>query len=428
MFLEQARCPPATTKLIIQREERMLDASTLTPEHAKQSAFRFVLLVGIISFFADFTYEGSRSITGPYLAVLGASATLVGIIAGGGELLGYALRLVSGTLSERTGKFWPITLFGYFVQIPAVPLLAFAPNWQIAGLLIVAERIGRAIRNPPRDVMLSHAAKHMGFGWAFGLHEAMDQAGALVGPLVVSAVLSFRGEYRSAFAILFLPAVVTLCLLLIARFTYPRPEDLEPATANLHAVGPPRGFWIYLIGAAFVAAGFADFSLIAFHFQKTSHVRTTLIPVLYSVAMAVSGIGSLTFGKLFDRRGFSILVPLTVISALSAPLVFLGGFWQALIGAALWGLGMGAHESIIPAAVALMVPPQRRPSAYGLFTAGYGLFWFAGSVTLGALYDVSLTAVVAFSILAEAAAIPIFLRVSSELKSSHARNVSVDRG
>jgi MFS family permease len=406
----------------------MSDSSTLTPQRAKQRAFRFVLLIGIVSFFADFTYEGSRSITGPYLAVLGASATLVGIIAGGGELLGYALRLVSGSLSERTGKFWPITLFGYFIQMASVPLLAFAPNWQVAGLLIVVERIGKATRNPPRDVMLSHAARHMGFGWAFGLHEGLDQAGALFGPLVVSAVLSFRGEYRSSFAILFVPAVATLCLLLAARFIYPRPEDLEPKTPNVHAAGLPRVFWIYLLGAALVAAGFADFSLIAFHFQKTSHVRSTMIPVFYSVAMAVSGVGSLTFGKLFDRVGISILIPLTVISAFSAPLVFLGGFWPALIGAALWGLGMGVHESIIPAAVALMVPAQRRPSAYGLFTAGYGLFWFVGSVAIGALYDVSLGAVVAFSIAAELAAIPVFLRVRSELRGSHAQNRSVNGG
>ena len=390
----------------------------LTPARAKQKAYRFVLLIGIISFFADFTYEGSRSITGPFLAVLGASATLVGIIAGGGELLGYALRLVSGSVSERTGKFWPITLFGYFVQMTSVPLLAFAPNWQIAGLLIVLERVGRAIRNPPRDVMLSHAAKHMGFGWAFGLHEAMDQAGALVGPLVMSAVLAVRGEYRSAFMVLFLPAVITLLLLLAARLIYPRPEDLEPAHTAVHSTGLPRVFWVYLIGAAFVAAGFADFSLIAFHFQKTAHVRSTLIPVFYSVAMAVSGAGSLIFGKLFDRSGISILIPLTVISAFSAPLVFLGGFWAALAGAALWGLGMGVHESIIPAAVALMVPAQRRSSAYGLFTAGYGLFWFTGSVVIGVLYDVSLVAVVAFSVAAELAAIPVFLRVKNLLRES----------
>ena len=151
----------------------------------RNTALRFVLMIGAVSFFADFTYEGSRSITGPYLAVLGASATVVGCVAGMGELLGYGLRLVSGRLSERTGKFWPITLFGYTVQMLAVPLLAFAGSWQLAAVLIVLERIGKATRNPPRDVMLSHAAREMGYGWGFGVHEALDQSGALVGPLVV---------------------------------------------------------------------------------------------------------------------------------------------------------------------------------------------------------------------------------------------------
>ena len=234
----------------------------------KNHALRFVVMIGIVSFFADFVYEGARSVTGPFLAVLGASGVLVGFIAGLGELLGYGLRLVSGSLSERTGEFWPITLFGYVVQMCAVPLLAWAPNWQVAGLLIVCERIGKAIRNPPRDVMLSHAAKQIGLGFGFGLHEALDQAGALVGPLVVAFVIARHGDYRSAFAHLLIPAILTVLLIFTARFLYPKPEDMEVKDTTIHAAGLPRAFWIYLAGAAFVAAGFADFSLIAFHFEK----------------------------------------------------------------------------------------------------------------------------------------------------------------
>jgi len=393
----------------------MADLVSISKERIKNKALKFVLVIGVVSFFADFTYEGARSVTGPYLAILGASATLVGFIAGLGELLGYGLRLVSGRLSERTGEFWPITLFGYVVQMSAVPLLALAPNWQIAGLLIVVERIGKAIRNPPRDVMLSHAAKQIGYGWGFGLHEALDQFGALFGPLVVAAVLAARGNYRNAFAVLLVPAVVTLFLLVIARFLYPRPEDMEVSVPNVEASGLPRVFWIYLAGAALVAAGFADFSLIAYHFQKASVIPNTWVPVFYSVAMAVSGIGSLLFGRLFDRVGLWSLVPLTVMSAASAPLVFLGGFWLALVGSALWGLGMGVHESIIPAAVATMVPQQRRPSAYGIFTAGYGVFWFIGSVIIGRLYDVSLGWLITFSVAAQIIAIPIFMYVRRRL-------------
>jgi len=378
----------------------------------KRTALRFVLLIGVVSLFADCTYEGARSITGPLLAVLGASAALVGTIGGLGELLGYGLRLVSGRLSERTGKFWPITLLGYIIQMTAVPLLALAPSWQIAGLLIILERVGKATRNPPRDVMLSHAGKQLGgFGWVFGLHEGMDQAGALIGPIVVALVLAYRGSYQIAFAVLLVPAILTLVLIFTARFLYPKPHEMEVNIPNVESKGMPRVFWIYLIGAALVAAGFADFSLIAFHFQKTSVVPSTWIPIFYSIAMAVSGGGSLLFGRLFDRVGIWILVPLTIISAASAPLVFFGGFWLALIGAALWGLGMGVHESIIPAAVATMVPQQRRPSAYGLFTAGYGISWFIGSVILGALYDVWIPAVVIFSIALQLIAIPVFLNL-----------------
>lgn len=378
----------------------------------KARALKFVLLIGVMSFFADFTYEGSRSIIGPYLAVLGASAAAVGIVTGFGELLGYGLRLVSGRLSDQTGQYWPITIVGYIVQMLAVPLLALAGSWQIAAVLIILERVGKATRNPPRDVMLSHAAKEMGYGWAFGMHEALDQSGALFGPLVVAAVLFLRGAYQTAFAVLLVPALITLGLLVVARLLYPRPQEMEVTPPDVRTEGLPRIFWLYLTGAVLVAAGFADFPLIAFHFAQASTVSSTLIPVFYAVAMGVGGIGSLVFGRLFDRFGISVLIPLTIISALFAPLVFLGGFWAALTGVVLWGLGIGVHESIIPAAVAPMVPIQRHASAYGLFTAGYGIFWFLGSALIGILYGVSLPAVIAFSLVAELAAIPLFVIVS----------------
>ena len=368
---------------------------------SRDSALKFVLTIGVVSFFADFTYEGSRSITGPFLLVLGASGAIVSTAAGLGELLGYGLRFFSGRLSERTGKFWPITFFGYIVQMVAVPLLAFARNWQSAVVLILLERIGKAIRNPPRDVMLSHAAKEMGLGWAFGLHEALDQFGALVGPLIVALVLAKRGDYRAAFVTLAVPAAITLALLAAARFLYPRPEDMAVEPRQMKAAGLSKVFWVYLAAAGLIAAGFADFQLIAFHFQKVAVVRSSLIPVLYAVAMAVSGTGSLIFGKLFDRFGITVLLPLTLLSAVSAPLVFFGGFGPAVVGMALWGLGMGVHESIIPAAVATMVPVNRRPSAYGLFTAVYGIAWFLGSAIIGLLYDRSVAAVVAFCLVVQ---------------------------
>jgi predicted MFS family arabinose efflux permease len=387
-------------------------------------ALKFVLMVGVMSFFADFAYEGSRSIVGQYLGLLGAGALAIGVVTGFGELLGYGLRLVSGRIADQTHRYWPITIGGYVLQMSVVPLLALAGNWQVAALLVVLERVGKATRNPPRDAMLSHAAKDMGYGWAFGVHEALDQFGAMFGPLAVALVMAIsHGDYKIAFASLAVPGAIMLSLLAVARMLYPRPQDLEAGPAHVTSEGLPRVFWVYLAGAALVAAGFADFPLIAYHFQRAGTVSTTIVPVFYAVAMAVSGIGSLVFGRLFDRTGIGILVPLTIVGALFAPLVFLGGFWAGLVGVSLWGIGMGVHESIIPAAVVPMVSPDRRASAYGLFTGAYGVAWFLGSVVIGALFSVSLGAVVAFSVLAELAAIPLILKVRRQT-TPDARGVS----
>jgi MFS family permease len=395
------------------------NAVTRADVRSRRNAMRFVLLIGTLSIFADFTYEGSRSILGPFLASLAASGAVVGVVTGFGELMGYALRLGSGRLADVTGRYWPITIFGYVVQMSSVPALSLVGGWPAAAILIILERVGRAIRNPPRDVMLSHAGKRLGgYGWVFGLHEAMDQFGAMLGPLAVAVVLAREHDYHLAFAVLAVPAAINLALVVLARLLYPRPQDLEAAPQVVSTSGLPRVFWIYLAGAALVAAGFADYPLIAYHWSRAGTVRGDWIAVFYAVAMAVSGAGSLVFGRLFDRFGFAALIALTLISALFAPLVFLGGFWAALVGAAAWGLGMGAHESMIPAAVAPMVPAERRASAFGLFTAGYGVFWFLGSAAIGILYDLSVPAVVAFCVAAEIAAVPLFIRVGRHYRAN----------
>ncbi len=375
-----------------------------------RTALQFVLMVGTLSFFADSTYEGSRSILGPYLGSLGASATAIGIIMGFGELAGYGLRLVSGRWADRTGRYWPVIVLGYVVQMLAVPALSLTRGWRGAAALIILERAGKATRNPSRDALLAHAGRQIGgYGWAFGLHEGLDQLGALTGPLVVAGVLAHRGDYHWAFAALLIPGLINISLVLLARRLYPRPQDLgAAAAAQVGGAGLPPLYWMYLAGAALVAAGFADYPLIAYHWSREHVVPGDWVPLFYSVAMAVSGAGSLVLGRLFDRYGFKVLTALTVVATAFAPLVFLGGFWVALVGAAVWGLGMGAHESIIPAAVAPLVRTERRASAFGLFTAGYGISWFLGSAVIGILYDRSLSAAIAFCVATQLAAVPIF--------------------
>jgi MFS family permease len=380
----------------------------------KRTALKFVVLLGVVSLFADMTYEGARSVTGPYLAILGASGTVVGIVAGFGELIGYGLRLVSGYISDRTGRYWTITLLGYGINLLAVPLLALAGWWEIAALLIIAERMGKAIRTPARDAMLSHATAKMGRGWGFGLHEALDQIGAMLGPLIVAGVLYIKGDYRLGFGILLVPALLALSVLVVARLLYPRPRAFEVGSAKLESKVFPKVFWIYLAAVALIAMGYVDFPLIAYHFKRVSIVSDDWIPIFYVIAMGVDALAALLFGRLFDRIGISILIVAALISSIFAPLVFFGGFYFALLGMVLWGVGMGAQESVMRAAIAGMVSMDRRGSAYGIFNTGYGIFWFLGSALMGILYDSSIHTLVVFSIISQLASVPLFLLVRKE--------------
>ncbi len=379
----------------------------------KKSALAFIVAFGIVSLFADMAYEGMRSSTGPFLAQLGASGTAVGIIAGAGELFGYLLRLVSARIAERTRLYWPITLAGYAIQMSAVPLLAFAGNWWMAALLIVLERTGKAVRNPAANTMMSKAGEQIGQGWAFGLHEALDQFGALAGPLIASVVLARHGGYREAFLWLGIPAALTLLSVIIVsfRFRYAgavavAPKDMSGALS--------KAFWWYAGAAALVGFGFADYPLIAFHFEKANTVSDAMIPVFYAVAMGASGAGSLLFGRWFDARGLVVLVPGLLISAVVAPLVFFGGFALALTGVLLWGVALGVHDAIMTAAISQMVPEHGRARAFATFSAIYGIAWFAGSALMGVFYDISLVALVMIAVVAELAAlVPLLIAIRS---------------
>lgn len=377
-----------------------------------KSALKFVVLLGFVSLCADVTYEGARSITGPFLALLGANAAVVGLVAGFGELIGYALRLATGYLVDKTQRYWGLTILGYAVNLLAVPLLALAGRWEIAALLMVVERVGKAIRAPARDAILSHATHHLGRGWGFGLHEFMDQLGAVSGPLIVAAAVYYKNDYRLGFAVLAIPALAAMGFLLTAKISYPRPRDFEPVSKSIKERHFSRSYWLYLVAVGLIAAGYADFALIGFHVQKTGLATDGIIPLLYALAMGVDAIAALIFGKLFDRYGISILMVSAVISACFAPLVFWGGLGMVVAGMVLWGIGMGAQESIMRAAVAEMVSTDKRGSAYGMFNAGYGLFWFAGSALMGLLYNLHIGAVVAFSVGAQAAAIIMFVFIA----------------
>ena len=373
-------------------------------------AFRFVLTIGIVNFFADMTYEGARGIVGPFLGSLGASAGVVGFVAGFGELIGYGLRSISGFFADKTRKYWTMAFVGYAVNMLAVPALAFAENWPLAATLMIAERTGRAIRKPSVESMLSHAGKSIGHGWVFGLNEALDQTGATLGPLITAYILYRRGSYQHAFAVLLISALLCLGVLCVAFFEHRRPEEMEESSAQtLSTPGFRRTYWFYMAAGALIAAGFADFSLIAFHFQKVASVARDVIPVYYAVAMATSAVSAPILGKLLDKLGLPVILTGFGVSAFFAPLVFLGNSALQLIGMILWGIGMGAQDSCLKAVLAGIIPAEKRSTGFGVFDTGFGLAWFAGSATMGLLYGRSITALTIFSVLSQLLALPVFV-------------------
>ncbi len=374
------------------------------------SAWRFIVLLGIVSLCADATYEGARSISGAFLGSLGASGTVVGLVAGGGELLAYGLRLGVGYWSDRLSRdpmhrnrgHWQLTTLGYVLNTAVIPALAWVSSWPWAALLLLAERLGKGIRTPPRDVLLSHAALQVGQGIGFGLHETLDQIGAVGGPLLVAGMVAAGYGFRGGFLALGIPAALGLGVLGLAQWLYPTPRNFEPERETAPAKGFSRVFWLYLTAAAWVAMGFADFPLIALHLQRQQGGEAAGIPLLYALAMGVDALAALGCGWLFDRIGLGSLLGAVALSAGFAPLAFSGSYALAVVGMVLWGIGLGAQESVMKAAVSGMVAPQTRGFAFGLFTSVYGLAWFLGSALMGVLYDLSLAGMVTFSVATQA--------------------------
>jgi len=392
-----------------QQQERQ---NTRTP---KSLALQLILLLGLVSAFGDITYESARSISGPYLAFLGASAATVGFVSGFGEFIGYALRLASGYLADRTRSYWIATFIGYGL-ILSIPLLAYTNRLELAILFLLLERVGKAIRTPSRDTIISHATHQTGRGWGFALHEALDQIGAVIGPLLFTAAFLLRNSYQDGFAILWFPAILTIIALFVARILVPAPEKLEPPKMTDNLVSGkkgrlPRTFWIYALFTFFSVAGFANFQIISYHLTINNVVPTGQIPILYAVAMGVDALVALIVGKAYDKAG---LISLIVIPILTIPLPFLAfsrSHALAIASVVLWGAIMAIQETTMRAAIADITPVDRRGSAYGIFNTIYGAAWFAGGAILGFLYGQSRTHLVIFVIVIEVIAFITFLAV-----------------
>lgn len=398
-------------------------------------AMTFIILFGIVSLFSDMTHEGASSIRGAYLALLGASAGTIGFISGLGELIGYSMRYVFGKITDRTKKYWPMVIFGYILDILAVPALALVgeKGWIAAALLLVIQRMGKAIKKPAKDTIMSFAASQEGVGKSFGIQEMLDQIGAFLGPVFLYLVMLFKTDgttfeiYRTAFAFLAIPGFITILLLFLTKREFPNPEAFEPEAKKEEAFVMKKSFIYYIVGISFFAFGFMDYALVIMHISKNFTglggsygsfrlISEETLPLLYAGAMLVDAVAALIFGHIYDKKGVRALVISTIISAPFSLFIF--GFKSEaaiLFGLVLWGIGMGAQESILKAAVTSMVPKKNRATGYGIFECSFGIFWFLGSWILGVIYSKSLPLMIGLSIFAQVLAIPFYLRASREI-------------
>lgn len=379
------------------------------------SPIRFIVRFGVVSGLADVVYEGARSIIGPYLGQLGASAATVGLVTGLGEAAALVLRLFTGRISDRTGRPWPQTIVGYALTAACVPLVGLTGGLTGAALFYNGERVGKAVRTPARDSMLAHASARMGRGYAFGLHEALDQTGAMAGPLLLAAALAFGLGYRGAFAVLAVPGLAALVVLLRLHRLAPDPVEYEPEARvseakRLRLDGRlPRRFWLYAAFSATTMFGFSTWAVLAYHLSDRRLVPAGVVPVLYAVAMAAAAVAAVGFGRVYDRVGLRGLVVLPPLAAAVPFLSFATSTPAVVLGAVVWGAAMGVHESTLRAAVADLVPAHRRGAGYGTFTAVYGLAWLGGAVVIGALYDAGPGRAGGFVVAAQSAALVLLV-------------------
>ncbi|WP_353890626.1 MFS transporter [Micromonospora sp. WMMA1363] len=399
------------------------------PGAAGWSPWRVVVGFGVVSLAADMVYEGARSMYGPLLASLGASALVVGLVTGAGEAAALLLRLVSGPLADRTHRYWTLTIAGYTLTAVCVPLLAITPllggaGLALAAILILAERLGKAVRSPAKSALLADAAGQVGIGRGLGVHKALDQVGAFAGPLLVAGVVAGTGVLWPGFAALAVPGALALLTLALVRRRANRTVTTSvPSPPTHQATGAklPRMFWWFATASALCTAGLVTFGLIGFHVVEADVVPAAGVPLLYAAAMAAAAVAALATGTAYDRLGPRVLLALPLLVSIVPALAFGTGLGLTATGVLLWGAAVGVQDSTIKAFVADLVPRPRRATAYGLFAAVQGAGALLGGAAAGALYGYSRPGLIAAVAATQVTALLILVPIVARIPTAHPR-------
>ena len=385
-------------------------------KHLKD-AYLGIILLGIVSLMGDVVYEGARGIVPSYLEFLGASYFVVGLAFGLGDFLGYALRLLSGFLADATHAYWVFIFLGYGL-IVSIPFLGFSTSLEIAIILVLLERLGKAFRSPSRDTVLSVISKGIGAGKAFGIHELLDQIGAIIGPLMVAFLMFSSDDYHYTFKFLFIPFVILLAAL---TYTFKRigaKTIIEGEKAEGRRKGRlEKAFYIYTLAVLLNTVGLITYALIlgkASEILKPSE-QQWIVPLIYLLIQGVDASVALIAGYSYDRFGIKVLTAPFILSIFPSLLVMGSSELSTIMTAAVFaGLVLGMQESIYRAAVSELTPIYLRGTAYGIFNTAYGVGFLISGAIYGFLMDVNapLFAVAIYTFVTQLIATVFLLKVS----------------
>lgn len=389
-------------------------------DNEKKVVIRFILLMGMVSLFADMVYETARGVMGPYLGFLGANAFAIGLIFGVGEFLGYFLRIVAGVIVDKTKKYWSFVFIGYGAII-SIPLLAFANYWLLAGTLILLERIGKALRAPAKDTILSLYSKNIGKGLTFGIHETADQIGAVVGPILFYIFLAIGLGYKTSFLILAVPFVFVILSLILSRLYVGRISVDVSKETHVSNGNNKLDVYVYLVFVFLTSLGFVSFPIISYHAVNVKLLNDTFVPLIYSLVMILDAMVAIPIGILYDRIGVKIMAVLPILITISVGFGLSNSLVLLVIGLILWGVIMSAYETIVRAYIGDNVSLGDRGKFYGIFNTVLGISFAIGNSVVGYLYDISISLIIYLVVLVEIFALLLVLIVSI-IKSRSSNN------
>ncbi len=404
------------------------------PKNRLSPAVKVILIFGVISMLGDIVYETARSANGQYLSLLDISATQVGIVFGIGEFIGYVLRLVAGLISDRRGRHWTFIFLGYGMLL-VVPVMGLTMNWNLLIVLILMERIGKALRSPAKDTILSGVAENqtVGIGFAFGIQEALDQIGAFAGPLIFTLVFYLTGrngvvEYQLGYKSLVVPFAILMIFLIYVYRKVKHDNLISTAVrSEYHHENHKPLFWIYTAFTFFCTLGFVNFATIGYHLKASNLMLDGTITLVYSIAMIVDAFTALLVGKYYDRLkiktgsrtgGILILIAIPVITVTLPILTLSKSGILIVMGMVAFGIVMGTHETIMRSAISDITPYQKRGSGYGVFNSSYGLALLCGAALMGLLYDMNMSGIIiAFTCMVELVAIGLYFIMRNMVKA-----------